>query len=187
MTSAAPELSDEYLAASALAGSGAAFELIVRRYQRPLLHYLQSITRDRHEAEDALQNAFVKLHQSMARYDSRWPFRAWAFMIAHREAMNCFRRRPKRLMARPRGASESPADSVARADDRARLWDVARATLSADQYTAVWLYYVEDAAVTDIARVLEKSASAVKVMLHRARAALGVRLVQEGNLIAAER
>ena len=57
-------------------------------------------------------------------------------------------------------------------------------TLGAEQHSALWLRYVEDMAVKDIARVMNRSQVSVRVMLFRARGILSQRLTQDGTAIA---
>ena len=54
-------------------------------------------------------------------------------------------------------------------ESRNRLWDIAQRRLHEDKFTALWLFYVEDLPVADIANVLGRTRIAVKTMLFRAR------------------
>ena len=62
------------------------------------------------------------------------------------------------------------------ADERQNLWLSAKRVLNDDVYTAMWLRYVEDMSVNDIAAVLERSISWTKVNLLRARKQLNADL-----------
>jgi RNA polymerase sigma-70 factor (ECF subfamily) len=63
----------------------------------------------------------------------------------------------------------SPVDAVAAEEDRRRLWEQAAEVLTETQLSALWLYYVEQTPIKDIARVLGRSRVAVKTVLFRAR------------------
>lgn len=61
-------------------------------------------------------------------------------------------------------------------EERTQIWDVVQAELTPVQFTAVWLFYVEELSVRQIATVIGKSESAVKTLLCRARKLLIHRL-----------
>lgn len=167
--------SDEDLARRAQQGCSASFEELVRRFQVPLLRFLRQRTNDE-DAEDLVQDTFVRAYQQLHRYRTSWRFSTWVFTIARRLGINQQRRR------RPAADTETiesvPADTpppsqlAAEKDDRRHLWDVAAERLSEPQLTTVWLYYVEEMPVKEIARVQGRSRVSVKTMLFRARAKL---------------
>jgi DNA-directed RNA polymerase specialized sigma24 family protein len=66
------------------------------------------------------------------------------------------------------GGGEAVAAAIA-TERATRLWQVARAELSEREFTSLWMRYVEDKAVAEIAMVLDKPVATVKVILFRAR------------------
>ena len=70
----------------------------------------------------------------------------------------------------PEAGCAAGALAVALATERAtRLWQVARTELSEREFTSLWMRYVEDKPVAEIAVVLDKPVATVKVILFRAR------------------
>jgi RNA polymerase sigma-70 factor (ECF subfamily) len=169
-------LADEELARRAQRGSMNCFEELVRRFQIPLMRLLLRKTPSRADAEDILQDAFVRAFERIDQYSDRWPFRTWIFTIAHRQAIS--RHRSNRPMAGPeamddaRSQRPSPRELADRNDQHRCLWNIARNALSDEQFTALWLYYVEEMPAPQIATVLARSWVSVKTMLHRARKTL---------------
>ena len=165
--------SDQQLAEWAQQGSVADFEELVRRYQVPLLHFLRNRTGSTADAEDLVQDTWVRAYENLHRYRPSYRFSTWLFTIAHRISLNERRKR------RPAGGAdcvESVADSGAEPEataieneQRGRLWNLAATTLSQPQMTGLWLYYVEEMPVAEIAKVLKRSRVATKTMLFRAR------------------
>jgi RNA polymerase sigma-70 factor, ECF subfamily len=164
--------SNEELACRAQEGCVESFALLARRLQGPVLHFLlQRVAAA--DAEDLVQDTFLRAYQRLGRYRSQWPFATWLFTIAHRLSVNHHRR------ARPTTDSEAlrnvesrtpqPLDTIVLEEGRQGLWDTARRVLGQQQVTALWLYYVEDMPVKHIAWVLGCSRPAVKTMLFRAR------------------
>jgi len=167
-----PTASDEDLAQAAQQGRVEAFEELVRRYQVPLVRFLRR-TGSAQEAEDLTQDAFVRAYENLHRYRPSWRFSTWLFTIARRLCLNRNRRRrpvadTDALGAVP-SAAPSPSAAVADAEERFRLWDRAAVVLSTPQLNALWLHYVEEMPLAEVARVLGRSLAAVKTMLHRAR------------------
>jgi len=169
----APPPSDEQLARETQQGSVAGFEELVRRYQVPLLHFLRNHTGSVADAEDLVQDTFVRAYENLHRYRPSRRFSTWLFTIAHRIGLNEKRRKrpiagPEALESVAAGAAE-PETTAAEKEHRERLWDLAAEALSEEQWTAAWLYYVEEMSIREIARVLHRSRVATKTMLFRAR------------------
>ncbi len=165
-------VSDEELAGRAQDGCVAAFEELVRRYQVPLIGFLGRLGSPG-EAEDLTQDTFVRAYENLHRYRNSWKFATWLFTIARRIHLNRHRRRRPVVDSAAVEASESaatlPSDAVSREDDRRWLWDQAAGVLSTSQMTTLWLYYVEEMPVKEVARVLGRTRVAVKTALFRAR------------------
>jgi RNA polymerase sigma-70 factor (ECF subfamily) len=164
--------SDEELACLAQQGCATSFEQLVRRFQTPVLHFLRHRGAGA-DAEDLLQETFVRAYTQLHRYEPRWRFATWLFTIARRISINEHRRPRLAVDAAALGAaissSPEPVDSIVEEEDRQRLWGLAARILSEEELTALWLYYVEDLPVRDVAAVVERSWVVVKAMLFRAR------------------
>ena len=176
-------LSDEALAPRACAGSMEAFEEIVRRFQTPLLKFLMRRFPSRRDAEDILQETFLKAHQSLHMYRDAWRFRTWMFTIAYRLAVSHGRRRtlPQRPM--PAGdladADEVPGQAAMAGELRERLWRTARIVLNEEQYMILWLHYGHDMPAAEIGRIMNKSWVSIKTIMHRARKKLEPHLAED--------
>lgn len=181
---------DEELAREARAGSGRSFEELMRRYKRRLFAYLRPRLGSDQDAEDMVQETFLKLFRNIRNYDQAFRFSTWLYTSANRLAISSFRRQSS-ARARMRGEARNvaPASSDRTAQDAASngLWDAAR-TLGGNQFRALWLRYGEDLTVDEIARALGKSRLSVRVLLHRARLNLAKRLSPgPGRATAADR
>ena len=163
---------EEQLIESAQEGSVAAFSKLVEMYQERLLRFLLVRCRSRADAEDAIQDTFINAYRYIRSYNPRWRFSTWLFRIALRNAAKI-----SQLDERAEGLtpdkSSDPLEECIVASERENLWLTARQSLSADAYSAMWLRYVEDMSVKDVARALEKPVSWTKVTLMRSRRRLG--------------
>jgi len=164
--------SDEELACQAQRGCTSSFDRLLRRFQGPLLQFLRHRGAGS-DAEDLLQETFLRVYQNLHRYSRQWPFSSWLFTIARRISINHHRaaRRTKSDQGVEFLAAVAPEPwrAMAAAEDRQSLWSLAARTLSEVQTTTLWLYYVEELPVHEIARVLGRSPGSVKVLLFRAR------------------
>lgn len=157
------------------------FEELARRFQVPLLHYLLRRTGSRHDAEDLLQETFLLAYRKLHRYRPDWRFSTWVFTLAHRVSLT--HRRKKKLATGDRGLDEclarfDPSSCVQEQEARRAIWDIASELLEPDALSALWLSYVESMPADEIGKVVGRSANAVRILLHRARAQLAGPLAQ---------
>jgi RNA polymerase sigma-70 factor (ECF subfamily) len=173
-----PSVSDEELARQAQAGSLAAFEELVYRYEGRIHAFVAQFCRGGADAGELTQDTFVRAFQRMAQFDSRRAFAPWLFTIARRQCIDRHRREAPRAEAPlPDAVAEGdPAELAARREDGQSLWRIARKRLGASQFQALWLHYAEDMSVAQVAQVMGKTRVHVKVLLFRARQTLALGL-----------
>ncbi|HEX4003963.1 MAG TPA: sigma-70 family RNA polymerase sigma factor [Candidatus Acidoferrales bacterium] len=81
------------LVASAKAGDISAFETLVGRYERKIFRLAQNITQNREDAEDAMQESFLKAYEHLAEFQGNSRFYTWLVRIAVNQALMKLRRR----------------------------------------------------------------------------------------------
>jgi RNA polymerase sigma-70 factor, ECF subfamily len=116
---------DLELVAAARAGSNAAFEELQRRYSRRLYRRIQSITRNHEDAEDALQETFLRAHLALDSFEGRSQFASWLTRIAINSALMALRKRRSRAEVSFEQSSES--------EEHARTIDVRDTALNPEQ------------------------------------------------------
>jgi RNA polymerase sigma-70 factor (ECF subfamily) len=84
---------DEALVRQAAAGDASAFERLVRRYQRRVAALGRGFFRNAADAEDFVQDVFVKLHRKLASFRGESRFSTWLTRIAYNTAINAVNRR----------------------------------------------------------------------------------------------
>ena len=138
-----------------------------------VFRFLKAMVRDEDVTHDLTQDTFVRAFQSLGSFRGDANLTTWVLSIARNLARN--RARRARLESRWRVPIEPPEDV---ADPRAVTGAgeprvaAALAELPAPQREAVMLYYVEDLAIEEVARVTGRPTNTIKSDLHRARAAL---------------
>src|SRR5205814_9555562 len=84
---------DRDLIARTLGGDGAAYGILVQRFQRKIFRMAFAIVRDEMEADGVTQDAFVQAYTSLARFEARAEFETWLTRIAINRARDVLRRR----------------------------------------------------------------------------------------------
>lgn len=92
MHSREPEASDEVLMQKYQQGDEAAFRELYRAFSPRVYGYLRSRVSDKQKVDEIFQMVFLKLHQSRAQYDPKFPFSPWLFTICRTVLIDAFRR-----------------------------------------------------------------------------------------------
>lgn len=187
---AEPPSEETLLVAAARSGDIGAFESLVRRYDRNVFRIAQHITQNREDAEDVVQDAFLKAYQNLGQFQGQSKFYTWLVRIAVNEAlMRLRRRRPERMVSIDEDV-KTEEDSMPReiADwspnpeqqyTQAELKDLLGKTIQGlppSFRTVFVLRDVEGLSTEETASALELSVPAVKSRLLRARLQLRERL-----------
>jgi RNA polymerase sigma-70 factor (ECF subfamily) len=175
---------------AAKAGDISAFEELVKRYDRNVFRIAQHITQNREDAEDVVQDAFLKAYTNLKQFQGQSKFYTWLVRIAVNEAlMKLRRRRPERMVSLDEDV-KTEEDSVPRevADwspnpeqqyNQAELKEILSKTIQGlppSFRTVFVLRDVEGLSTEETAEALELSIPAVKSRLLRARLQLRERL-----------
>lgn len=172
---------DEEVVRRVLDGETALFELIMRRYNQRLYRVARAILRDDAEAEDVMQDAYVRAYGHLSQFAGRSQFATWLTRIAIHEALARVQRRKKtdQLGANEwnDGAGEMNIPATAlNPEEQLSASELGRALESAilsipEQYRLVLMMRdVEQLSTIETASALDLSEENVKVRLHRARA-----------------
>ncbi len=163
--------SEQHLVELARGGSVAAFEVIVLRYQEPLLRHCRRMLTPT-EAEDAVQEAFLAAFRTIDRTGPDLRLGGWLFRIAHNAALGILRRRISTAPVEELPlVTESADDTVER---RQQLRDTLEAisNLPEAERRALIARVLAGSGHREIATALGRSEGSVRQLLHRARTRL---------------
>ena len=166
-------------------GSVDAFTELVHGYREGLFRFLLTRCMSHADAEDALQDTFINAYRYLASYNPQWRFSTWLYRIAIRNAARLYTANMSELGEVQDDSSDPLAHCIAESE-RDNLWRAAKRLLSDEVFSAMWLRYVEDMSVKDIAVVLERSPSWTKVNLLRGRRALEAELNNDAHKTTSE-
>jgi RNA polymerase sigma-70 factor (ECF subfamily) len=170
-------LDDAELVRRIRTGEPALFELVMRRYNQRLFRVLRALLRDDNEAEDVLQEAYVRAFAHLGQLERPERLASWLMHIAVHEAKARLRRRGrvvdfKEVAVR---AVQSDAIDPEQATLGKQLQGVLASAIDAlpvGYRTVFVLRDLEGLSTTEVAQSLGLSEQAVKMRLHRARVAL---------------
>ncbi len=167
-------LSDEEVVSRVRAGEKALFEVLMRRHNQRVYRTARAILRDDTEAEDVMQDAYVRAFQHLDQFEGRSQFSTWLTRIAVNEALS--RKRQGSRMAPLEGAQEeslmttgsNPEQQTSDTETRALL-EAALGKLNDDFHAVFVLRSIEGLSGAEAARCLGVSEDVVKARLSRAR------------------
>lgn len=174
------EPTDRELIERTLGGDGAAFGLLVERFQRKIYRVAFAIVRDDAEADAITQDTFVQAYTNLARFEWRSELETWLTRIAINRSRDALRRRKLLSFFSPHGddAGEQPVlEPVDERPDAERLLmahqlraAIARAEkgLSAQQQIIFRLRHHENRSLEEIAELLGLASGTVRAHLFRA-------------------
>jgi len=163
--------------ARARAGDSEAFRLLVDAHSRALFGLAYRMTGNKHDAEDVVQEAFLKAYRGLGRFDERSRVGSWLYRIAANCAFDVLRarqRRDRHFASSDDGPSPEPPASEPGPDRMAMGKDVrdrvaaALARMSPRERAAFVLRHFEDQSIEEIGRALDLDTSAVKQSVLRA-------------------
>lgn len=167
---------DDQVISLAQAGDSDAIAKLYQTFQRQIYRYFYYRTGEHHTAEDLTGEAFARLLQGLPRYQLRQtPFRAWVFQIARNLAVDHYRRMSLRQHSAIADEMEDRGPTPEALAERRLTQEHLRSALrrlTPDQCDVVVLRFLGEMPVAEVARVLNKSESAIKNLQLRGLAAL---------------
>ncbi len=165
-----------------LGGETDAFDELVRRTRRPAYRLARRITRNHEDADDVVQESYVKAYAALARFDSNRAFGPWFLTIVARTALSHVRREGRRAtvpLDEPGAGQEltlgeRTPDTTQDPADRQRLLDVEKAfdKLSKEHRAILAMRVDGDLPYAEIASAMDIPVGTVMSRLARAREAL---------------
>lgn len=185
---------DKRLMAALAAGDDLALNRLMQRWQRPVRAFVLRYLAVAADADDLVQETFVRVYKHRARYEPKSRFSTWLFTIAvnlcrnHAEKMGRRAAEPLdapvdgapdgRSAAREFASSEPGPDTTALARERATAVRAAIQELPDELRTAVILFEYEHLSHAEIAAIAGATPKAIETRLYRARAVLREKLTR---------
>ncbi|HEX4690672.1 MAG TPA: RNA polymerase sigma factor [Solirubrobacteraceae bacterium] len=168
--------SDEQLLSAFRAGNETAFDVLHERYRQRLFAYVRQMLSvgSRQDAEDVLQDVFVRAYGALRADGREMNVRAWLYRVAHNRCIDHLRRPvppAAEIYEVSRKPLHDPMEEAQRREDLARLVeDISR--LPEQQRSALLMREIDGLSYHDLAEALDVSVPAIKSLLVRARVGL---------------
>jgi RNA polymerase sigma-70 factor (ECF subfamily) len=147
----------------------AAFGELVMRHQSPVRRFLRHLTGDPALADDLAQDTFLQAYRSLSRFRPGGRFETWLFGIALNLHRNSRRRNLRQSAVAANEDAPGSAEPATRAVDLGEDLSAALKSLSADERTAVHLFYQQGLSHPEIASVAGWPLGTVKTHLARSK------------------
>jgi RNA polymerase sigma-70 factor (ECF subfamily) len=176
---------DAAAVAQARGGDHDAFRVLVDRHSRSIYRLAYRMTGRAEDAEDVVQETFVRAYRQLARFESRSNFATWLYRIGFNCAIDYMRARPKRESSEPQETLEvlAPSHAGPTMDDLVFAGEIGRRVqaalggLTAQERAAFLLRHYHGCSIEEICRTPDLKSNAAKPSIFRAvkkmRVALG--------------
>jgi RNA polymerase sigma-70 factor (ECF subfamily) len=183
---------DVALVARVRGGDVSAYDTLVRKYERQLFRIAQHITQNREDAEDVMQDAFLKAYEKLEQFQGNSKFYTWIVRIAVNQALMKLRRRKTDKSVSLDEAIDTGEDTVVREiaawdedpeerytrEELGTILDTAVQSLDPPYRSVFMLRDVDELSTEETAETLGLSVPAVKSRLLRARLQLREKLTR---------
>ncbi len=193
MAVTSPIVDENALVAQSREGDAEAYAQLVRRYQNKIFRLAQHITQNREDAEDVLQETFLKAYEHLDQFQGNSKFYTWIVRIAVNQALMKLRRRKNdksvsldeqidtgedTIVREIAAWDEDPEQKLSR-EELGALLDSAIQNLDAPYRSVFVLRDIEELSTEETAEALGLSVPAVKSRLLRARLQLREKLTRQ--------
>lgn len=177
---------DQKLVDLALEGDHTAFEHLFTRYREAIRQLLVQRAGSESDADDLLQETFIKVYLHLDRYNPVYTFGQWAYTIARNTFIDFVRRRQEDLsiderFSAPASTAPTPEESVIRLQQRAQI-EHYLSSLTPRYRQLITMRFFEEYSYEEIAEKLALPMGTVKTQIHRAREKM-CELIRRGETI----
>ena len=174
-----------------LRGDASAFETIVKKYSSPVYSLAYRMLGNGEDAEEAVQEIFLRLYRSLSRFQLTRQFRPWLYSIAANYLRSVLRKRRRRyaigtvsfsdtILHKPGMTSSIDPAALIESREAERFATVALQNLRPEHREVLILRQMENLSVREVAEILGRPEGTVKIFLHRAKKKLIEFLTEQG-------
>lgn len=181
---------DEQLVMDYLGGNGFAFELLLKKYLKPIYNFLYQLTGDAVQAEDLTQITFVKAWKNIRKFNPKKNFKTWLFTIAKNTAYDYFKKKKSLLFSffeNSEGYNKLEEiaedkilpDEILERKDLAKELEIKLKQIPEKYRIILTLRYKEDFSLQEIAEILNAPYNTIKSQHQRALVAMREAILNE--------
>lgn len=165
-------------------GDKEAFASIIRNFEKPMYIYCYHMLKNKEEAEDALQEIFIKVYEQIHKYRPNMIFSAWLYKIAYNYSLNQIRSKKRWFRFIDRYKYDQPETSTQQIDSQTTLKDFLN-LLTAEERHILVLRAVQRYNFNEISEIMNMKPATVRKKYERLRKKLQTKEVNEGGTVNA--
>ena len=151
----------------------AGFKTLIKEYQQPLYWHIRKIVFDHEDADDVLQNTYIKIFKNIKNFRGESKLFSWMYRIATNEALTFIKQKSRKLGLsinefNEKQVNQLEADMYFEGDAIALKLQLAVANLPEKQRLVFNLKYYEELKYEEISEILETSVGGLKASYHHA-------------------
>lgn len=168
-----------------LDGDKQAYAHIINKYKSPLYGTILRMTRNPHDAQDLVQESFIKVYEQLEKYKGTGSFSSWLYRVAINHCMDEFRKK-----RHPIKQSEIDEETVVNDNhpeviflkkEKGRQLERLIETLPEDERLIILLRYMNELSYDEISELMDIPLSTVRNKLHRAKRKMRNTVKREGG------
>jgi RNA polymerase sigma factor (sigma-70 family) len=165
-------------------GDKQAFGMLIQKHQNLVYTLAVRMLKNPEEAQEAAQDAFVRVYQSLVAFESKSKFTTWLYRIVYNECLGRLRKTKRHftIIDELVDHSEEPSDfmdglEIMQEKERANMVKKGLEMLNPAESVVLTLFYLEDQSIKEISAITGSTESNVKVQLFRGRKHLAIVLM----------
>jgi RNA polymerase sigma factor (sigma-70 family) len=168
-----------------LAGNKHSYTHIINKYKNPLYATILRMTKNPQDAQDFVQEAFIKVYHQLGKYDGKGSFSSWIYRVAVNHCLDEFRKKSYHIqkveLSEDKFENPSHPEVIFLKKERSRQLERVVATLPEDERMIILLRYVNELSYDEISELLDIPVTTVRNKLHRAKMKMRKSVNQEGG------
>ena len=166
-------------------GNKQAYEHIINKYKNPLYATILRMTKNPQDAQDLVQEAFIKVYHQLSKYEAKGSFSSWIYRVAINHCMDEFRK--KRYQMKQVEFNETDLVNLHHPEiiflkkEKSRQLERLIATLPETERMIILLRYVNELSYSEISELVELPLATVRNKLHRAKKKMRSTIKDEGG------
>lgn len=157
-------------------GNTNAYAMLINKHKTMAFNVALRITRNREDAEEVIQDAFLKVYYSLKDFEGKSKFSTWLYKIVYNQAISKIRKKSiaqsdvdDEIISNFTVGEISRDLNYLASEDQSRYINLALAKLPEEDSAIVTLFYLNESSVEEVSEITGLSESNVKVKLHRSR------------------
>ncbi|SFT66354.1 RNA polymerase sigma-70 factor, ECF subfamily [Algoriphagus locisalis] len=170
---------DQFYIERTLRGNMNAYGQLIQKHEKYVFTLAMRILKNREEAEEAAQDAFMKAYHSLKTFEGKSKFTTWLYTIVYNEALGRLRKSKNYTVQldEAEDLATSPSEyldglKTLQLADRKELIQRGLDTIKPAESAALTLFYLEEQSIKEIEDIMGLTSSHVKILLHRGRKSL---------------